>query len=172
MFKFRKIVYIILCLCFVIGCAASCGSGNVPAETTASGAAADPDVLKSKRDITKIVMGYYSDNVHIMQSEEEFHEYLDTYIAEEKSYGCGGVYFDIIFDKENAVTLEELSGIEYIFLRKNTIENTSGYGEEIHLQVAFEDVDIEAIMNLTANEKIKGIRFAHFIEHDAGVLDE
>lgn len=160
--KFKSFVYIIFCLCFIVLCVCACSTGNLPSDGTST--TADHEVLKSNRNLAKIVITQYDGvgNVHTVQSEEDFHEHLDAYIEGQKKEENNVLCMSVYYEKENVLTNEELAHIKYSYYKRSKIENAMPHGEMvIFIDIPFEDVNREDIMNLTANEKITGIYFKY-----------
>lgn len=145
MINVRKLVCLILSLSLALCCFSSCG-----------------DSAKSRRDFEKINIPEYSTGKLLTpDGEEQFNEYLDSYMNVMKENGHDVICFYISYDKENAVTDEELSELKALNYERHTAENVLAPGMQISIDIKLEDVDREAIMNLTANEKITEVVFKY-----------
>ena len=133
----KKILALMLCIVFVLLACTSCNVGD-------------------KRDFTKIKI--FRVNVldyKCPENEEQFNEYLDNYI---KQLSHHGNYTDlyIFSDLDNEITDKELENIKYIKCEKRIL-STDETQSMIILSVRLEDIDREAIMDLTMNEKLNEI---------------
>ena len=136
----KKVLALVLCIVFVLLACASCGLNKE----------------KDNTDFTKITFyKYRSEEYSVPANKEEFAEYFDahkySFIKKTHDY----VYFYVFCDKANVITNEELLSLNYSEFEKNSDENSVG----IYLKIYFEDIDIEDILDLTENEKVKEIRF-------------
>ncbi|MBQ8403878.1 MAG: hypothetical protein IJX55_05585 [Clostridia bacterium] len=144
MLKIQKFLCIILCLCFVAGGVAACGQGE---------AADNRDFSKLSIPVTDTDFKTYEFSTP--ENEEQFNEYVENYIYNSKRNNNKYIAFDIFYDKSNEVATEEVLSLNYYwFSRKD---------DSIWVAIRFDDIDIEAIMDLTENEKVKEIVFADSI---------
>lgn len=159
----KKILALVLCIVFVLLACASCNVGEMPDEKSSGNTTVDPAVLKSNRDLTKIFFPKYNDAIGgCVQNEEDFHEYLDSYIMMQESQRCDFLHINIVYEKESVLTDEELANIKYSDLVRYQSDKLRPYAHEkmmITIRIPFEDIDREEIMNLTENKKIVSIHF-------------
>ncbi len=141
MFKFKKLICIILCLCFALGGVAACGQGE---------AADNRDFSKLSIPVTDTDFKTYE--FCTPENEEQFNEYVENYIYNSKRNHNQYIAFYVFYDKSNEVTNEEVLSLNYYwFSRKD---------DSIWVAIQFDDIDREAIMDLTENAKVKEIVFA------------
>ena len=136
----KRIAYMLLCLCLTVCCVVSCTQNED----------------KDNTDFTKITFyKYRSEEYSVPANKEEFAEYFDAhkYSFIKKTYDY--VYFYVFCDKANEITNEELLSLNYSEFEKTYDENSVC----IYLKIYFEDIDTEAILDLTENEEVKEIRF-------------
>ena len=139
----KKLLAFILCVSFIF-CAAAC-------DNTAD------------RDLGKISFLYAFDgSVYVPETEEQFGEYLEDFIQYEKEAGyySESVSFKIAYDKSVEITDKELAALNAVSVERSKTEGLFYPGKmNIYVSMAIDGINKNAIMDLTANEKIEKIEF-------------